>query len=225
MEQFDRFRLVAASATPTVPSTVEAHADLLELRLDGCENPAGAVEAVTSGLPLIVTNRPRWEGGAYDGDEGDRLGLLEDAVDHEQVVAIDVELAALETAPGAALAERARDAGVWVIASVHDFEATPPRSVCERLLLAASDHGDVGKLAVTAQTPTDAARLLSVTATVTGWDRPVATMAMGPVGAHTRAVAPVYGSVLGYAPADPEAPTAPGQLSLATLATVVSQLR
>jgi 3-dehydroquinate dehydratase (EC 4.2.1.10) len=225
MEEFDRFRLVAASATPTVPSTADAHADLLELRLDGCEHPAGAVDAVTSDLPLIVTNRPSWEGGAYVGDESDRLGILEEAMQHEQVVAVDVELATLETAAGAALAEQAHAVDVWVIASVHDFEATPPRSVCERLLYSATDHGDVGKLAVTAQTPADAARLLSVTAAVAGWGRPVATMAMGAVGAHTRAVAPTYGSVLGYAPADPDAPTAPGQLSLGTLSTLLTHLR
>jgi 3-dehydroquinate dehydratase-1 len=224
MEEFDRFRLVAASATPEVPPSVDDVADLLELRLDGCEDRMGAVEAVTSALPMIVTNRPAWEGGAFEGGEPERLALLEAALGHDQVVAVDVELATLETPAGAALAERAHEVGVWVIASVHDFESTPPRSVCERLLYAATQHGDVGKLAVTARRPSDAARVLSVTATVAGWGHPVATMAMGAVGAHTRAIAPTYGSILGYAPADPAEPTAPGQLSLATLASAVSQL-
>ena len=225
MDVPDRFQLVAASATPTVTPSVDALADLLELRLDGCGDPAGALEAVTSALPVIVTNRPTWEGGAFEGSEEQRLALLETALHHEQVVAVDIEVATLETAAGAALAEQAREQEVWVIASVPDFASTPPRSVCEQRLHAATQLGDVGKLAVTATSPADAARLLSTTATVAGWGRPVATMAMGDVGAHTRAVAPVYGSVLGYAPADPDAPTAPGQLSLATLATVVSDLR
>jgi 3-dehydroquinate dehydratase-1 len=47
---------------------------------------------------------------------------------------------------------------------------------------------------------------------------------MGEAGRHSRAIAPVYGSVLGYAPLDPADATAPGQYDLATLATVLDHL-
>jgi 3-dehydroquinate dehydratase-1 len=49
-------------------------------------------------------------------------------------------------------------------------------------------------------------------------------MAMGEAGSHTRAVAPVYGSRVGYAPVDPAESTAPGQYDLATLRTLIDEL-
>jgi 3-dehydroquinate dehydratase-1 len=56
-----------------------------------------------------------------------------------------------------------------------------------------------------------------------GWT--VATMAMGEPGQHTRAVAPVYGSKIGYAPVEPEGATAPGQYDLQTLRRLVDELQ
>jgi 3-dehydroquinate dehydratase-1 len=47
---------------------------------------------------------------------------------------------------------------------------------------------------------------------------------MGEAGRHTRAVAPAYGSCVGYAPVDPDRATAPGQYDLATLADLVPRL-
>jgi 3-dehydroquinate dehydratase-1 len=49
-------------------------------------------------------------------------------------------------------------------------------------------------------------------------------MAMGASGSHTRAVAPVYGSKIGYAPIDPDRATAPGQYDLGTLRRLVDRL-
>jgi 3-dehydroquinate dehydratase-1 len=49
-------------------------------------------------------------------------------------------------------------------------------------------------------------------------------MAMGEPGRHTRAVAPLYGSRIGYAPVDPEEATAPGQYDLGTLRTLYDLL-
>ncbi|MFB6130999.1 MAG: type I 3-dehydroquinate dehydratase, partial [Salinigranum sp.] len=80
------------------------------------------------------------------------------------------------------------------------------------------------KLAVTARRPRDALALLSATAAATSWGHRVATMAMGEAGSHTRAVAPVYGSKIGYAPVDPARATAPGQYDLETLSGLVAAL-
>jgi len=101
---------------------------------------------------------------------------------------------------------------------------TPAPATLDRLLRTAAAAGDVGKLAVTARTTGEALDLLTAThrATIRG-DR-VATMAMGEHGSHTRAVAPVYGSRLGYAPVDATEATAPGQYDLATLRRLVDQL-
>ena len=108
--------------------------------------------------------------------------------------------------------------------SLFDFEKTPERDELAAKLDAACEHGDVGKLAVTAQSRADVLDLLAVTHEQTAAGNTVATMAMGEAGRHSRAVAPLYGSRIGYAPVDPDAATAPGQYALATLRSLVDQL-
>src|SRR5512143_1215786 len=56
-------------------------ADLVELRLDALETPD--VSAALAGRlgPVLVTCRPRWEGGGYDGPEERRLAVLREAID------------------------------------------------------------------------------------------------------------------------------------------------
>lgn len=225
---FDRFRLAASTADLTEEPRARADADLLEFRADLADNPRAALADYDGDLPLLVTNRPTWEGGeaAPDG----RLSLLAAALDHEAVVAVDVELAALRgrTEPGdtdpSALRERAADADVTVVASVHDFDGTPDDATLDGLFSAAATAGDVGKVAVTATDTADALALLSAVHRATDRGHRVAGMAMGAAGAHTRAVAPVYGSVIGYAPVRAGAATAPGQYDLATLRELVDEL-
>jgi len=67
--------------------------------------------------------------------------------------------------------------------------------------------------------------MLGATSELTAWDERVATMCMGAAGRHFRAVAPLYGSNIGYAPVDPADATVPGQHDLATLRTLVEQLQ
>ena len=93
-----------------------------------------------------------------------------------------------------------------------------------RTLTEAGKYADVAKLAVTAESKADTLALLSATEQLTSHGDTVATMAMGEVGSHTRAVAPVYGSKIGYAPVDPAEATAPGQYDLETLAELVAHL-
>jgi 3-dehydroquinate dehydratase-1 len=224
--EFDDFVLTAATDDLAAEPMAREHADAVEFRMDLADDPRPALAGYEGDLPLIVTNRPEWEGGAAsDGD--DRLDSLATACDHPQVGAIDVELRSLlgeSPGPDAGwLTNRAREQGVTVIASVHDFDATPP--ALDELLSRAAEAGDVGKLAVTAESRADTLALLSATHRATEAGHRVATMAMGEVGRHTRAVAPLYGSKIGYAPVDPADATAPGQYDLATLAELVETLR
>ena len=112
-----------------------------------------------------------------------------------------------------------------MVVSVHDFAGTPSERAMVSLLSAAASIGDVGKLAVTATDREDALALLSATHAADAAGARVATMAMGAAGRHTRAVAPVYGSKIGYAPVRAEEATAPGQYDLATLAGLVDELQ
>ncbi|MEZ3114579.1 type I 3-dehydroquinate dehydratase [Halobaculum sp. MBLA0147] len=227
--EFDTFRLAAATGTLADEPAARDHADLVEFRLDLAEEPLAALRAYDGPTPLLVTNRPRWEGG-QTAPYG-RLDTLAAAVAFESVVAVDVELATLRGRPPgtndtgvAELRERIRETETTLIASVHDFDGTPDREALDGLVRAAAAAGDVGKVAVTAETPDDALRLLGATRRATARGDRVATMAMGEAGAHTRAVAPVYGSRIGYAPVHEAEATAPGQYDLATLRELVAQL-
>lgn len=218
---FDEFRLAAATADLGDEPAAREHADLVEFRMDLADAPRDALDNYDGELPLLCTNRPTWEGGGAS-DDG-RLAALEAAAVHDAVVAIDVEVAAIQDGAQPTL-DHAHDHGVQVIASVHDFEGTPEREELARLLARAAAAGDVGKLAVTADSRADTLRLLSVTQAMHAEGAAVATMAMGEAGRHTRAVAPLYGSRIGYAPVDPTEATAPGQYDLATLARLVDEL-
>ncbi len=192
--------------------------------MDLADDPLGALSAYDGELPVLVTNRAAWEGGEATGDD-ERLDALAGAAERAAVVAIDVELESLFAERGAAVADHARANDAAVVASVHDFETTPPRAKLRELLEDATDHADVGKLAVTARTRSDVLDLLAVTVNLAKRGRRVATMAMGEVGRYSRAVAPLYGSKIGYAPLDLADATTPGQYDLATLSRLVRELR
>ncbi len=229
---FDTFQLAAATADLSDEPPARNYADIVEFRLDlahadaSLPDPLTAITAYdhTSSLPLLVTNRPKWEGGAYGGDTTDRLEMLTAAAAHDAVVAVDIELETLQTQYGQTVARNLRDDGISIIASTHNFTETPPQSVLHQRLHTAAEVGDVGKLAVTAQTHRDALRVLAATEQASQWGDTVATMAMGKPGRHTRVVAPVYGSRIGYAPVDPTDATAPGQYAIKPLSEMIDTL-
>jgi 3-dehydroquinate dehydratase-1 len=229
---FDSFVLAAPTAELGDEPAAREHADAVEFRMDLASDPLDALAAYDGRLPLVATDRPTWEGGEADPGPG-RVDALHEAVGHDAVGAVDVELAALEgdgtgdaADPAAVrtLVEQARETDTAVVVSTHDFEGTPGRDRLRESLASAGEHGDVAKLAVTAEGPEDVLALLSATWTATAAGETVATMAMGEAGRHSRAVAPLYGSRVGYAPVDPADATAPGQYDLATLSDLVERL-
>jgi 3-dehydroquinate dehydratase-1 len=220
---FGSFVLAAATTDLADEPAARAHADAVEFRLDGASDPLAALDADDGDLPLIATNRPEREGGDVpDGPE--RLATLREAVAAPSVAAVDVELSAIERGDADAVLEAADRHDVSVVVSTHDFESTPPRERLDELLADADTHGDVAKLAVTPHAPADVLDLLAATRAATADGRTVATVAVGEAGRHSRAVAPLYGSRIGYAPVDPERATAPGQYDLATLRRLVETL-
>jgi 3-dehydroquinate dehydratase-1 len=228
---FEEFVLAASTADLAAEPAAREHADAVEFRMDLASDPLGQLAGYDGELPLVVTNRAAWEGGEAEGLG--RYDALSTAVGRDAVRAVDVELAALagthpdpaEASHATALRDAAREAGVDVIASVHDFESTPEPAALVDLLGDAASAGDVGKLATTATGPGDALAMLEATHEATAAGHRVATMCMGEPGRHTRAVAPLYGSKIGYAPVDPANATAPGQYPLATLRALVDGLR
>jgi len=223
--EFDSFVLAAATGdlADADHAAAREHADAVEFRMDLAEDdPLAALDAYDASLPVIATNRVEWEGGAA-ADDDRRLEVLGAAAEYDAVEAVDVELEAIERGDAAGvLANLPSD--VSVIASVHDFDWTPDAESLHSLASAALEHGDVGKVVTTAESVDDVPPLLQVTRTFAAQGMPVATMAMGEPGRHSRAIAPLYGSRIGYAPVRPEDATAPGQFDLATLSELVRTL-
>jgi 3-dehydroquinate dehydratase-1 len=221
---FEAFRLAAATADLADEPAARDHADFVELRMDLATGPLAALREYDGELPLLVTNRVEWEGGEAP-DTPERIQDLQTAVEMPSVGAVDVELDALVDGDADSVVNHARDHDVPVVVSSHDFQGTPSRAEMRETLVAACERGDVGKLAVTAESAGDVLDLLAVTHELTSEGDTVATMAMGEAGRHSRAVAPLYGSRIGYAPVNPAEATAPGQYDLATLADLVERLR
>src|ERR1051326_6255563 len=106
------------SAEAAVAEMQEARrlgADLCELRADYLKDAALEKMLAAKPLPVLVTVRPKWEGGLYEGGESLRMGVLEDACLHGADY-IDVEFRAYKDF-------NRRDAKLVV--SFHDFEKTP----------------------------------------------------------------------------------------------------
>lgn len=191
--------------------------DWLELRVDGfASDPAGldALAALAGGAtrPLIVTVRHPAEGGLDRAlDPRARRRLYERFLPTASWV--DIELRSLRTL--ADVAARARERGVKIIASFHDFQGTPGgrrlRALADR---AAAAGADVCKIATTTRTPGDLARLLDLLEA--GGALPLAVMGMGPLGKVSRLTLAAAGSVLSYGYLG-DAPQVPGQWPAALL--------
>ena len=161
-----------------------AGADIIEVRLDGVEAPdaAGAIEGRLR--PVIVTCRPRWEGGRFDGSEDERRRILTGAVTAGAEF-VDVELRA-EFVSDIVRMRR----GHGVIASMHVFDHVPA-DVSERVRCLRSTGAEVVKFAMTATSLTETLPLFELAARSDPRTDAQGHLliAMGPRGVHTRVLA------------------------------------
>ena len=245
-------------------SAIGAGADVLELRVDLLEE-TGALTAAPmdtaaarvleclqgvgevangadadAGAPLLLTCRTAAEGGRAQLDDAAYGALLRSVLDgladwapERRPAAIDVEV---QRGCLQRVCEQAHGLGVDVVASFHDFEATPPDEVLEGVLARMADEGaDLAKIAVWPTSADDVARLLGVCARATagtgegaGPGVPVAAMSMGALGAVSR-VAPAFGSALTFAVVPDEQgevqASAPGQMPIQDVRRCLELLR
>jgi 3-dehydroquinate dehydratase-1 len=193
------------------PDLVEARIDLFRRR-----TPADVERTLRSlrraGRPLIATVRTAAEGGAWQGSESEREVLFNAAL--PLVHAVDIELTSRTLRPRVITAAHA--AGRSVIVSSHDFHRTPTATtLAGRIQTARRAGADIVKLSTHARSPADVATLMSTL--LRHRAVPLVILAMGPVGMMSRVFFGVAGSLLTYAFADDDAPTAPGQMTLRTL--------
>ena len=180
--------------------------DFLEIRVDNFASDPSVLLSVLPRLavPLIITVRHSAEGGAHDLNIPQRRELFARFLLHAAF--IDVELRSLKMLSDTVAA--ARQAGVGIIASTHDFHATPPAAKLQRAILRAHEAGaDICKLAALAETPAALAQLLGTLGRKQ--PLPLSVMGMGRFGKISRLVLAEAGSVLNYGYLD--SPNASGQ--------------
>lgn len=159
-----------------------------------------------SPCPLIITCRPRREGGSFSGSETERIEILMQAMDLGCAY-IDVEWDTIRF-----FAQR-RSSATRLIASRHWFDHMPANlmSFYEELRV----YADVVKLAGMAYHPGD---VLPIFTFLRSASSPVIGIAMGAAGQITRLLAPCFPHcLLTYAASTYSALTAPGQLTVSDL--------
>ena len=236
----DLLEETGAVAAPEPLDAATAAAQVLEclrglgeiIAADGADAGAGA--------PLLLTCRTAAEGGRAQLDDTAYGSLLRSVLDgltdwtpERRPAAIDVEV---QRGCLPQICAQAHALDIDVVASFHDFEATPADEALEEVLARMAREGaDLAKIAVWPTTADDVARLLGVCARATagageGADLgvPVAAMSMGALGAVSR-VAPAFGSALTFAVVPDEQgqsrASAPGQLPLQDVRRCLELLR
>ena len=159
--------------------------DMVELRVDGVADLdiAGALEGRSR--PAIVTCRPTWEGGRFEGSEDQRRALLAQALDRGAEY-VDVEWRAGFTEVIAQAPNR-------VIVSSHDF-AGVPSDLDARVRAMRQTGAGVIKIAITAARLADTLCLLDIAR-----DGDAVVIGMGAAGLPTRLLATRFGSRWTYA--------------------------
>ncbi|QLF54263.1 type I 3-dehydroquinate dehydratase [Actinomyces sp. oral taxon 169] len=235
----DLLEEACALAAPDLLDAATAAAQVLEC-LWGLGEAIDATDGADAGAPVLLTCRTAAEGGraqlddtAYGAFLRSVLDGLADWAPERRPAAIDVEV---QRGCLPQVCAQAHALGIDVVASFHDFEATPADEVLEEVMARMAREGaDLAKIAVWPTSVDDVARLLGVCARATagagegtGLGVPVAAMSMGALGAVSR-VAPAFGSALTFAVVPDEQGqarvSAPGQLPIQDVRRCLELLR
>ena len=163
--------------------------DFLEWRADCL--PCGQ-RIPKSRIPWILTVRHPKEGGGRPWSDLERAEVFRDLM--PSAALLDIELRSLPALGG--IRDAARAAGLPVVASFHDFKATPSTRRLRDLSRKAHDEGaEIFKVATHTGSAADIARLLGLFESP---PLPVAVMGMGQLGFGSRLLFAQCGSALNY---------------------------
>ena len=175
-------------------------ADLVELRLDYVRHPDVVGALADRSSPVVVTCRPTWEGGKFDGSEEERRALLIQALD------LGAEFVDLEWGGGFDDLIRARK-GRNIVLSTHEFK-NMPNDLIARYRAMRSTGAEIVKVAVHVTKLSDMLELRNIDIPTTEAKRIV--IGMGPAGVVSRVLPDLFSSCWTYAGQG----FAPGQIDL-----------
>ena len=179
------------------------------------------LQTVLKDTPILFTFRTAKEGGEKAISNEDYKALNMAVAKSGYVDLIDVEAFTGEEIVKCMIQE-AHSYGVKVIASNHDFDATPEKDEIVRRLCMMQDYGaDIPKMAVMPRNKQDVLTLLSATLEMSEQfaDRPIITMSMAGTGVVSRLAGETFGSALTFGAATKA--SAPGQINVSELEQVL----
>ena len=183
------------------------------------------LRALLPGKELLFTIRTQRQGGSFPNDAIAYRTYCASALASEGIHYLDLE----DTTPAEdsrVLILLAREKGVQVIASYHDFEKTPAvEEILEKLRALRAMGADILKMAYMPTKTSDVAALLLATARFREEDaakHALITMSMGEIGRISRLVGGAFGSMLTFATVGEC--SAPGQMPIEAVRAAMAQL-
>ncbi|MBW6521058.1 MAG: type I 3-dehydroquinate dehydratase [Desulfoarculaceae bacterium] len=222
MKSENMHRICVSIARETVDEGVAAAesisslADVIEIRLDRLKTIDVAPFIARLTRPLLLTNRPIWEGGSYKGEEEARIAPLLEGV-QQGVAYVDLELKA-PTSSHKALLEAVDSSASRLILSWHNFQETPTKAELVGRLAMIQDKGaHIAKIVTMAHDYHDVLRVLTLQEEAARMDIPLIAFCMGRPGVISRLATVELGGYMTYCAASENEATAPGQLSVSVL--------
>ena len=173
--------------------------------------------------PVLFTVRTSGEGGQIRLSSELYGEILIHAVSTGLADLVDVELFSGDETVRKVVAA-AHQNGAAVVASSHDFSATPDEDELRSMMIRMRELGaDILKIAVMPENRKDVLTLLSVTEEMTRlYPNPVITMAMGRTGMISRICGETFGSAVTFGSAGKA--SAPGQIDVESLDRILHEL-
>ncbi len=199
-------------------------ADLLEYRLDDLFSHLDEVAQCISSKetrPSLVTVRTPDEGGANRLSLNDRIATYRQFFLSSDLV--DTEITSLETPEFSDFISEAHSQSTLVLASYHNFQEWPGRSLLEGKIDRAYELGaDIPKLAVVVESMTQLFDLVQLVEKYRSEGKLISAMGMGTLGKLSRLTLARAGSCLNYGYLQTE--NAPGQWSAAELRKLIDAI-
>ncbi|TKW28932.1 hypothetical protein SEVIR_3G361900v4 [Setaria viridis] len=198
-------------------------ADVAELRLDRLAGFAPrrdlpVILAEPRPLPALVTYRPKWEGGEYEGDDEPRFEALMLAMELGAEY-VDIELKVADKFMR--LLSGKKPENCKLIVSSHNYENTPSAEELANLVAQIKATGaDIVKIATTATEIVDVARMFQILVHCQEKQVPIIGLVMNDRGFISRVLCPKYGGYLTFGSLEKGKESAAAQPTVADLINV-----
>ncbi|EMS50299.1 Bifunctional 3-dehydroquinate dehydratase/shikimate dehydrogenase, chloroplastic [Triticum urartu] len=169
-------------------------------------------------LPALVTYRPKWEGGEYEGDDEPRFEALQLAMELGAEY-VDIELKVADKFIKFMSGKKPENCKL--IVSSHNYDNTPSAEELASLLAQIQATGaDIVKIATTATEIVDVSRMFQILVHCQEKQVPIIGLVMNDRGFISRVLCPKFGGYLTFGSLEKGKESAPSQPTAADLINV-----